>query len=106
MPTFSAATNATTDPHARVQVQVPRVTRLHVDIESERVALGIDFICLSRVIQLLQGLPRPNTPSFISDRDVRRRVVMCLKEVARVEVGGEVGCDELFVLSTGLQWRR
>lgn len=24
-----------------------------------------------------------------------------MKEVARIEVGGEVGCDELFVLSTG-----
>lgn len=30
---------------------------------------------------------------------------MGLEEVARVEVGREVGCDELFVLSTGLQRR-
>ena len=35
--TFSAATNTTTDPHARVQVQVPRVASLHMNIESERV---------------------------------------------------------------------
>ena len=27
---------------------------------------------------------------------------MCLQEVAGVEVGGEVGCDELFVLSARL----
>lgn len=96
---FSAATDSTPNPHAGVQVQVPRVTSLHMDVESERVGLGVDFICLSRVIQLLQGLPRPDTPSFISNRDVCRRVVMGLKQVARVEVGGEVGCDELFVLS-------
>lgn len=100
--TFGAATNATTNPHARVQVQVPRVTGLHVDVESERVGLGVDFIRVSRVIQLFQGVPRPNAPSFSSDRDVCRRVVMCLKEVARVEVGGEVGGDELLVLSARL----
>ena len=101
--TFSAATNTTTNPHACIQVQIPRVTGLHVDIESERVGLGVDLICLSRVIQFFQGLPRPNTPSFISDRDVCRRVVVRLKEVASVEVGGKVGCDELFVLAAGLQ---
>ena len=103
--TFGAATNTTANPHARVQVQVPRVTSLHVDVESERVCLGVDFVCLRRVIQLLQCLPRPNAPTFISNRDVCRRVVMSLKEVAGVDVGGEVGCDELFVLSTGLRWR-
>ena len=74
-----------------------------MDVESERIGLRVDFVCLGRVIQLLQGVPRPNTPSFISDGDVCRRVVMGLKEVARVEVGREVGCDELFVLSAGLQ---
>ncbi len=77
--TFSAATNSTTNPHARVQVQVPRVTSLHVDVESERVGFGVDFICLSRVIKLLQGVSRPNAPSFIPNRDVCGRVVMCLK---------------------------
>ena len=30
---------------------------------------------------------------------------MCLEEVARVEMGGEIGCDELFVLSAGLAGR-
>ena len=74
-----------------------------MDVESEGVTLGVDFVSLRRVVQLLQGVPRPNTPSFVSNRDVCRRVVMCLKEVAGVEVGGEVGCDELFVLSAGLQ---
>ena len=102
MHTFSATTNTTTNPHARIQVQVPRVTSLHVDVESERVGLGVDFICLGRVIQLLQGLPRPNTPSFVSNGDVCRWMVMGLEEVARVEVGGEVRCDELFVLSARL----
>ena len=100
--TFSAATNPTTNPHARVQVEVPRVTSLHVDVESEGVGLGVDFIGLSRVVQLLQGIPRSDTPSFVSDRDVCGRVVMCLEEVAGVEVGGEVRSDELFVLSAGL----
>lgn len=74
-----------------------------MDVESERVGLGVHLVRLSRIVQLLQGLPRPNTPSLISDGDVCRRVVMSLKEVARVEMGGEVRCDELFVLSAGLQ---
>ena len=101
--TFSATTDTTANPHARIQVQVPRVTSLHVDVESERVGLGVNFICLSGVIQLLQGIPRPDAPPFVPNGDVCRRMVMRLKEVAGVEVGGEVGCDELFVLSAGLQ---
>ncbi len=100
--TFSATTNTTTNPHARVQVQIPRVTGLHVDVNSERIGLRIDLICLSRVIQLFQGFPRPNAPSLSPHGNVCRRVVVCLEEVAGVEVGGEVGCDELFVLSARL----
>lgn len=101
--TLSAATNTTANPHARVQVQVPRITRLHVDVESEGVGLGVDFIRLSGIVQFFQRVPRPDAPSFVPDRDVCRRVVVCLEEVAGVEVGGKIGCDELFVLSTGLR---
>lgn len=101
--TLSAATNTTANPHARVQVQVPRITRLHVDVESEGVGLGVDFIRLSGIVQFFQRVPRPDAPSFVPHRDVCRRVVVCLEEVAGVEVGGKIGCDELFVLSTGLR---
>lgn len=101
--TFSAATNTTANPHARVQVQVPRIARLHVNVESEGVRLGVDLIRLRGIIQFFQRLPRPDAPSFIPNRDVCRRVVVGLEEVARVEVGGEIGCDELFVLSAGLR---
>ena len=74
-----------------------------MDVESERVGFGVDFVCLSRIIQLLQCVPWSNTPTFGSNGDVCRRVVVSLEEVAGVEVGGEVGCDELFVLSARLQ---
>ena len=76
--TFGAATNTTSDPHARVQVQVPRITRLHVNVESEGVCLGVDLIRLSRIIQLFQSVPGPDAPSFIPDRYVCGRVIVCL----------------------------
>ena len=102
-PTFSAATDPTTDPHARVQVQVSGVARLHMDVQSKRVGLWVDFICLSRIIQLLQRVPRPDAPAFRPNGYVCGGVVVRLEEVAGVEVGGEIRRDELFVLSAGLQ---
>lgn len=74
-----------------------------MDVESERVGLGIDFVCLGRIVELLQRVPWPDAPTFGSDGYVCGRVVVCLEEVAGVEVGGEIGCDELFVLSARLQ---
>ena len=74
-----------------------------MDVESERVGLWIDFICLGRIIQLLQRVPWPDAPTFGPNGDVCRRVVVRLEEVAGVEVGGEIGRDELFVLSARLQ---
>ena len=73
-----------------------------MDVQSKRVSLGIDFVRLSRVVELLEHLARTDAPAFILDTDVGGRVVVGLKEVGRIEVGGEVGCDELFVLAAGL----
>lgn len=103
MLTLCAPPYATTNPHASVQVQISRITSLHMYVEPEAVGLWIHLICLGWVVQLLEDVARTNTPSFVLDADKCRRVVVGLEKVGRFEVGGEVGCDELFVLTTGLE---
>ena len=73
-----------------------------MDVQSERVSLGVDLVRLSRVVELLEHLARADAPAFILDTDVGGRVVVGLKEVGGIEVGGEIGCDELFILAAGL----
>ncbi len=48
--TFSTPPDATSYPHACIQMQVSGISSLHVYIEPEAVGLGINLIRLRRVI--------------------------------------------------------
>lgn len=85
-------------------MQVSRIARLHMDVESEAVRFRIHLICLGGVFQFVQHFARTDAPAFVSDADVGGWVVVGLEEVGGFEVGGEVGCDELLVLTAGLGW--
>lgn len=76
-------------------MEVSRITRLHGNVDTERVSLRINLICFSRIIKLFKDLPRSDTPSIIFDRYVSGRVVVGLEEVVACEMGGEIGSDEL-----------
>lgn len=101
--TFRSPPQPTPNPHSRVQMQVPRVTRLHGDVHPERVRLGVDFIGFSRVLKLLEDFARANAPAVVLDCDVSGWVVVGLEEVFAVDVSGKVGSDELRVLATRLE---
>jgi hypothetical protein len=73
-----------------------------VDVDAEAIGLRVNLIGLCGVVKLLQHLARPDAPSFILDTDVCRRVVVGLEEIGRFEMGGEVGRDELLVLTARL----
>ena len=47
---FSAPPNATSYPHACVQMQVSGITSLHVYVKPEDVGLGVNLIRLRRVV--------------------------------------------------------
>ncbi len=93
--TLSAPADPTPNPHAGVQMQIPGVTSLHLDEDAVRVGLGINLISMGRIFELLEHIARTDTPAFVLDGDICRRVIMSLEEVVAVEVGGEVGSDEL-----------
>ena len=82
--TFSTPPNATSYPHACIQMQVPGISSLHVYIQPEAVGLWVNLIRLCRVIQLLEHVAWANAPPFVLDADVGRRMVMGLEEVRRV----------------------
>ena len=102
MLTLSAPAHSAPNPHPGVQVQVPSISRLHVHIQPERVGLGVDFVRLGRILELFQNLPWTDSPAFCPNGDECGRVVVGLKEVVAVEVGGEIGGDELGVLAARL----
>ena len=99
---FRATTDPAANPHARIEMQIPRVARLHVKVESERVGLGIDIVGLSRIVELLQDISGSDAPTFHPDGDECRRVIVGLEEEVGVDVGGEVLGAELLVLSARL----
>ena len=71
-------------------MEIPRIPSLHTNKHSERIRLGIDFISFGRVLQLLQDIPRTDTPAIVLDGDVRRWVIVGLQEVSTVQVGREI----------------
>ena len=100
--TFSTPLNATPDPHARVQMQIPRIARLHADVGAEAVGLRIDLVRLGRVLELLEDVAGAHAPAVVLDDDVGGRVVVGLEAVFGFDVGGEVGGGEVGVLTAGL----
>lgn len=83
-------------------MKISGIASLHVYIQPEAVSLRIHLISFGGVLKLLKHLSWANAPSFILDTDVGRRVVVGLEEVGGFEMGREVRCDELLVLSTRL----
>ena len=83
-------------------MQIPRIARLHADVHAEGIRLGIDLVGLGGVLEPLEHVAGANAPAVVLDRDVGGGVVVGLQEVAAVEVGGEVGGDELGVLTARL----
>lgn len=73
---------------------------MHID--PKRVCLRINVVNLRRVFQLLQDVPRTHTPSVHFDGDEGGWVVVGLKKVVGVNVGGQVGCNQLRILAAGL----
>ena len=100
--TLGTPLNPTPDPHPRVQVQIPRIPRLHADVGAEAVGLRIDLVRLGRVLQLLQDVARTHAPAVVLDDDVGGWVVVGLQAVFGFDVGGEVGGGEVGVLTAGL----
>ena len=66
---------------------------------SERVGLRVDGIHHRRVVELLQDVARAHAPALAADGDVCGWVVVGLEDEVGVDVGGEVLCDELFLLA-------
>ena len=73
-----------------------------MDVETERISLWIHVIYLGWVFQLLQDFPRSDSPAIGLDIYKGRRVIEGLEKIICFNVSGEIGCDELGVLSTGL----
>lgn len=84
-------------------MQIPRIARLHPHEQPETVQLRVDLVRLGGFFQLLEHVARTDAPAFVLDGDVGGRVVVGLEEEFGVEVGGEVGGDELGVLAAGLR---
>ena len=78
-----------------------------MNVKPKAVGFRVDLIRLGRVIQLFEHLARADAPAFVLDANVSRRMVVSLEKVGGVEVGGEIGCDKLLVLTAGLveEWR-
>lgn len=89
-------------PHGRVDKVVPRVARVHVDVQPELVRARVDVVGAERVVERLQHLGRAGAPAVRLDLDVGRRLVGRLEQVARVELGGEGGEDVLVVVASEL----
>ncbi len=101
--TFGAPTDATGHPHPRVEMQISGVSRLHVHVQTERIRLGVHVIRLGGILELLQYLPRPDAPAVRLDGDEGGGMIVGLQQVVGVDVGGQIGSDELRVLATRLR---
>lgn len=73
-----------------------------MNIDPERVGFRVNIVNLRRVFQLLQDVSRANAPSVHFDGDESGWVIVGLEKVIGVNVGGQVGCNQLRILATGL----
>ena len=100
--TFRTPPNSTSNPHASIQMQIPRIASLHGDVNSEGVGLGVDLLRGSRIVEFFEEFTGTDAPAVVLHCDVGGWVVVRLEEIVGGEVRGEVGGDELGVLAAGL----
>jgi hypothetical protein len=84
---LSAAANSASNPHASVEMEIPCVSGLHVNVEPEGITFGIDLVGLGRIIKLFQYVSGPDTPAFSSDSDKCGRMVVGLEKIVRLDMG-------------------
>ena len=76
--TFGAAANTAADPHPGIQMKISSISSFHVDIDSERVCLGVDIVYLGRIFKFLQDLSWADSPTIHLNSDEGRWVVVSL----------------------------
>jgi hypothetical protein len=82
---------------------VPRVARVHVDVQPELVGARVDVVGAERVVEGLQHVRGAGAPAVRLDLDVGGRLVGRLEQIARVELGGEGGEHVLVVVASELR---
>lgn len=93
----------TPDPHPTINlVPIPLITSLHLNEQSELIAIRINIISLCRVSQLSQHFRRTCSPSVRLDDNMGWRIVVGLEDVVRFQVRGTIAYDDLAVLTAGL----
>jgi hypothetical protein len=89
-------------PHARIQMQIPMIARLHVNIQPVTVRLRVHlFGTRTHRRQFRKHLSRADSPPFGPDCDVSSRLVVRLQEIVGFAVGAQVLRNELLVLAAG-----
>lgn len=100
--TLGTPLDPTPNPHARVQMQISRIPRLHTDVGAETIGLRIDLVGLGGVLEFLEDVAGTDAPAVVLDDDVGGRVVVGLEAVFGFDVGGEIRGGEVGVLTAGL----
>lgn len=101
--TLRATTNPTRHPHARVKMQIARIAGFHVHVQAKGIQLRVHIIRLRGILEFLQNLPRPHAPPIRLHRNKGGGMIVRLQQIVGVDMGGQVGRDQLRVLAPGLR---
>ena len=99
---LSPLSHSAPNPHPGIHKPVPIIPRLHPNKQPERISLRIYPIRLHRIHQRLQHLRRAGPPPIRLDTNIRRLVIVRLKQIIRLNPRGTIRGHELRVLTAWL----